>query len=400
MFKSLNASEIFIIICVWFSAAVSLLANNINAIALYCVLPIAFLTTIILKWDSGYNKYLSILVALYLWILFSVLWATDIQHATRQLKQILGAFIFCVIVVKNCQNHKCIPWFYVAYIILLIGDWYYSYNNIFEVIDVGTDRLNDDKLNANTFAYHTFYVTMALFILGEMTTSINRKVLRILFLFTIPLSWLTAMMTASRQVLLLQVPFIAILLFIRYIKNASITNKILFVIVALLLFFLSYNSIIEKYEDSTLHQRMEMKIDEDTRIKLLKDAFRVGIEHFPIGVGPDNYVVYSYNKHFSHNVYIELFANEGIVGLVLYLWLMVLFMKNQVRRYKDFNDPVFFVFALFGFFYIIDGIFYSFFQHLWLIGFFMLVATHSEVYYRDKYILRNIFILRQKFIQI
>lgn len=390
MFKSLSINEVFIIVCVWFSAAVSLLSDSINAVALYGVLPIAFLMTILFKWNSGRSKYLSILIVLYIWILFSGLWATDIQHAMRQFKQILGAFIFCVIVVKNCQNQKCIPYFYVAFIILLIGDWCYAHNNIFEVIDVGEERVNDDKLNANTFAYHTFYVTQALFLLGEMAKNGIRKTLRVLFLLTIPLSWFTAMMTASRQVLLLQIPFIAGLLFVRYIKNASVNNKIAFVIVALSLFILSTPSVMEKYGDSTLAQRMQIDLKEDSRVDLVKDAIRVGVEHFPLGVGPDNYIVYSYNQHFSHNVYAELFANEGVVGLVLYLVLMGSFMRNQLRRYRWYKDHTFLIFALFGAFYILDGIFYSFFQHLWLIGFFMLVATHSEVYYRDKYSLKNI----------
>ena len=386
MFESLKKSEIFIIFCVWFAAAVSLLAENINAIALYAVLPIAFLTTIFFKWNSGRSKYLSILIILYLWILFSVLWATDTQMAMRQMRQILGAFIYCVIIVKNGQNPKCIIWFYITYIIIIMGDWYYAYNNIFGVVEFGEDRLNDEKLNANTLAYHTFYVTMTLFVLGEMTENRIRKAFRILFLTTIPLSWITAMLTASRQVLLLQVPFIACLLFVRYLKNSSSKNKIAFVIMVMVLGLLSFRSLMSAYEDSTLSQRMEMETKEDSRVTLAKDAFEVGVEHFPLGVGPGNYIIYSYNKHFSHNTYLELFANEGIVGVLIYVWLMLSFMHNQIRRYKKYKDNFFLVFALFGFFYIADGIFYSFYQVLWLIGFFMLVATHSEVYYRENYV--------------
>ena len=386
MFKSLRTSEIFIILCVWFSATVSLLAESINAIALYGVLPIAFLTTVMSKWNSGRSKYLSILIILYLWILCSVLWATDVKIAMIQMKQILGAFILSVIFVKNCQNPKCILWFYITYIIIIFGDWYYAYSNIFGEIDLGEDRLNDDKLNANTFAYHTFYVTMTLFVLGEMTKNKMRKVFRILFLATLPLSWLTAVMTASRQVLLLQVPFIASLLYIRYFKNAPSKNKILFVMVMIVLFLVSSRSLVKIYEDSTLAQRMKMELNEDPRALLAKDAFNVGVEHFPLGVGPGNYIVYSYSHHFSHNTYLELFANEGILGFLIYTWLMVYFIRNQIRRYKKYNDNLFLVFASFGLFYIIDGFFYSFYQGLWLMGFFMLVATHSEVYYRENYV--------------
>lgn len=70
------------------------------------------------------------------------------------------------------------------------------------------DRLNDAKLNANTMAYYTFYATMAAFLLSDMVQSINyRKLFKILFLAMIPISFV-AIVTASRQVLIIQIPLI------------------------------------------------------------------------------------------------------------------------------------------------------------------------------------------------
>ena len=110
------------------------------------------------------------------------------------------------------------------------------------------------------------------------------------------------------------------------------------------------------------------------------------MEHFPLGVGANNYIIYSYNKHFSHNTYVELLANEGFVGLFLYLYLLLGYMKRQYKRYKRSKDKMFLSFMIFGIFYMVDGFFYAFYSQIWLISFFILVATHSETYYKNKYI--------------
>lgn len=377
-------SLIIIISCTWFAAAVSLFSDSINSIALYCALPIAFLITFIKSSWVRNNRYLSLLVCLYCWILCSVCWADNIELALRQIKQILGTSLLCYIIAANGQKTKNLPWLYFTFIILLIGDWYYAYNNIFDVIDLGVDRLDDEKLNANSLAYHTFYVTMAIYVLGILDNFRFRKIFRWLFLLTIPLSFQTALLTASRQVLLIQVPFIFALLVVRYYTKISIAKRLLFIICLVVACATLGHKVYSEYENSTLHQRAEKDLKEDSRTKLMKDAFKVGLEHQPFGVGAGNYIVYSYNKHFSHNNYLELFANEGIIGLWIYLWMMFHFMKVQIRRYKKFKDKYFLVFAFFGIFYIIDGFFYVFYAQIWLISFFILVATHSDTYYKTK----------------
>lgn len=197
----------------------------------------------------------------------------------------------------------------------------------------------------------------------------------------LPLSFYTAIYTASRQVLSIQLPLISILLYIRYLKNHTIAKKLQFSFIAILVSLAILPFVIDTYDSSYLKERNEINIEEDSRIKLAKDAIKVGFEHFPLGVGPGNYIVHSYNKHFSHNTYTELFANEGIVGLIIYLVIVIGFVKEQWKRYRMYADDIFLVFFWCGAFYIIDGFFYSFYQELWLISFFILTITHSKTYY-------------------
>lgn len=374
------------IVGIWFSAFVGLLPESINKLALYVVLPFLFLLTFLSHKTIRSNKYMNILSVLFIWILFSVCWASNIQYATQQIHQILGSFLLCFIFSVKGDNEKNLPWLYFSFIILLAGDWYYAYNDIFGVIDVGVDRLNDEKLNANTMAYHTYYATFAVFMLGEFRTKWN-KLMRVFFFLMIPLSFITSMITASRQVLIIQIPLIILLLYGRYYRNKRKRQKCL-VVLALFVIVAAFLPVVSRYyEGSTLQKRNEIEVKDDSRLLLALDAIKVGNENFPLGVGANNYIIYSYNKHFSHNTYTELYANEGVVGVLLYMLLLGSFIKTQWKRYRETKDIIYFYLFVSGIIYAFDGIFYVFYPHLWLISFLILISTHSETYYKKKCLL-------------
>lgn len=374
-----------IVVGILFSAAVGLLDVSINKVALYIVLPFIFCISFMSQKSLLTNKYMNILLLLFVWILLSVLWATSLPHAIIQVNQILGSFILCYIFSVHGKKEKVLVWLYVSFLILLLGDWHYAYHNMLSVIDLGVDRLDDQKLNANTFAYHTFYATFSSFILGELNIS-WRRIMRIIFLLMIPLSFFTAIFTASRQVLIIQIPLILILVYCRYFKSQSVKTKFITLLIVIISFIVYFPKAMTIYSDSKLKERNEINLREDGRTLLLKDAIMIGNQHFPLGVGANNFVVYSYNKGFSHNTYLELYVNEGIVGVALYVYLMLLFLRTQWRRFKRSKDLMYFYFFVAGFFFAVDGLFYVFYPHLWSIGFFILVATHSDAYYKYKQI--------------
>ena len=382
--RNIERSDLYVLICVFFAAIVSLFADNINAIALYVVLPSAFIVTFLGTGKIFVEKYFNLLTVLYIWILISTLWATNLDVALVQLKQCLGSFILCYIITVKARDIRNIELLYLLFVVILLMDWYYAYNNIFNVIEIGVDRINDEKLNANTLAYHTFYATFAIYILGEVCP--NRRIMYdILFILMLPLSFITAIYTASRQVLIIQLPLITILLYIRYLKNNTIKKKFCFFLIAIFISLIISPWVIDKYDNSYLKERNELNIEEDSRNKLAKDAIKVGLDYFPLGVGPGNYVVHSYNKHFSHNTYTELFANEGIIGLIIYLVIVIGFVIEQWKIYRMYDDDISLAFFWFGIFFIIDGFFYSFYQHLWLISFLILITTHSKTYCETYY---------------
>lgn len=373
-----------IIFCVLFAAFASFYSEQLNRISLYIILPFAFLLSFFKNnLTLRTNRYVVILWCLFALIAFSALYATYLDRATRELKQILGVILISFVFAVNCRDRKAIPWLYFVYFMLYISVWYYAKNNILEDITFGEDRLDDNKLNANMMAYYTFYLTFAVFMLGEIIQKPGiQKMMRLVFFLTIPLSFIVAIYTASRQVFVIQIPLISILLYLRYLKQSKRYQKAFFILAVIAVSLIAIPVMMGVYENSLLQYRNEKEITTDIRVKLFRDALKVGFQHFFTGVGAGNYAAYSFDGHFAHNTFLELFANNGILGVSLFIYLMVKYLRLQYRRFKSSSDKMFLYFFWFGIMFSLDCMFYVMYSKIWLMGFFILVASHSEQYYQ------------------
>lgn len=382
--KSLSLWDWIFLIALSFCAFVSLASDSLNAVALYAVIPALFLFSLLKEGRLFSNRYEKILVFLYVWVLVSSLWASYSEPANNELKSVLGAFLLTFVISVQAKNVRMIPGLYVLFIFLYLGAWYYASQNLLIVMDFASEeRVNDAKLNANTLAYYTFFVTFALFILAELFKSgFWTKFLKIAFIAFIPFSFFVALTTASRQVLIIQIPLFALLLWIRYAQSVGRSKKVAFIIIALIAIVFFIPRIENVLQDSYLMERSQESVQDDSRVFLMKDALRVGMEHFPLGVGAGNYQKYSPRGYFSHNTFTELFANTGVVGFLLFTYLLMTYIIRQWLRYRKTKDKMYVYFFIFGIFYLVDQFFFVFYTHLWLMSFFILVATHSETYFK------------------
>ena len=375
-----------ILLCLFYAAAVSIVSDSLNTIALYMAIPFAFVLSYVKCGKIFPNRYVMILFWLYAWDWFSSLWAAYPVSANRELHRVLGAVLLTYIIGVNGANRKMLKYLYAVFIVLYLGAWVYAHDHSLIMSEIAgvQERLNDEKLNANTMAYYTYYVTFALYCLSSLTDSkLLVKSCKYLFLLMIPLSFYVALVTASRQVLVIQVPLIFFLLVERYYRQVGQKKKMLFICFSVLIVLLAAQKVIEIYDSSFLAMRSEKTLTEDSRWFLLMDAIQVGLDHFPFGVGAGNYINYSFNRQFSHCSFTELFSNNGVIGLGIYIYLLYYFIKLQWKRFRWTKDRQFMIFLIFGCIFVFDQIFYVFYTDLWLISFFILVATHSDRYYKE-----------------
>lgn len=367
---------------VWLAAFATLYSESSNKYGLYIFLPLAFVFSTLKNRGFRFNIYEKILYALYAWDCISFLWADDKAMASTELHALLGGFLLTYVVSILAREKKNIPYLYFAFVLLYLSAWNYAAHHILVFMTDSTDRLNDENLNANTIAYYTFYVSFLAFVLSETT---KKKVVRILwtcvFWLMLPASYDISLLTASRQILIVELPLYAMLIYIRYIKGVSLKRKLAFAAIALICLAAISGRIISTYDHSYLSHRAEVSAVDDPRADLARNAIQVGVANFPLGLGAGNFQSVSITRQISHNSYLESFVNMGIVGLALYVALLVVFTWKQWKRYRASGDKMYFAFFAFGAIYILDGMFFVYYNAIWLISFFMLVAAHSETYY-------------------
>lgn len=373
------------ILMMWIAAFASLYSDSFNKIGLYVALPLAFVLCTLKNKGFHLNIYEKILYGLFAWDSISYLWADDKETASVELHAILGTFLLVYVISILARNSKFLPFLYFTFALLYLSAWNYAVHNILVFMVNSDDRLNDEKLNANTLAYYTFYFTYMSYILSEIVAKRNIKnIWTVVFWLMLPASFGVSLLTASRQVILVQVPLYALLIYIRYLKGVSIKHKISFALLCFICMIAFSSNIINTYNNSYLKQRAETNVGDDPRADLARNAIQEGIANFPLGLGAGNFQSVSITRQISHNSYLESFVNLGLPGLALYVSLLLTFTFRQLKRYKVTKDKMYFVFFSFGLIYILDSFFFVFYNGIWLISFFMLVAAHSEEYYNSK----------------
>lgn len=368
-----------------FAAFASLWSDGANMVGLYVALPIAFVLSTLQNKGFHFNIYEIILYSLFLWDVIAYLWADNKELASREQHVLLGAFLLCYIASIQARDTKHMPYLYIVWCLLYLSAWNYAVHHILVFMTNATDRLNDEKLNANTLAYYTFYFSYIAFMLSEICKkSMLRKIWTVIFWAMLPASFGVAILTASRQVLIVQLPLYAMLVYIRFIKNVSTKRKLAFCFVVLIALVAASGAISNAYDNSFLKQRSKKSLADDSRATLIRNALTIGTANLPLGVGSNNFMTLSDTGEFAHNSYLEAYADMGIIGFALYTSLMIVYTFRQWKRYRATHDKMYFVFFTFGAIYILDSFFFVFYNAVWLISFFMLVAAHSESYYKSQ----------------
>lgn len=349
--------------------------------------PILIVATFVLAFPDIYkhaNAYpFKYMLALYIWLFLSYFVASNKAIASFWIEQCALTLFVCLSFFAIVWKRKYIPIAYLVFIVVsaVIAD--YIYSNRFQFIyDIGEKRMMIEGINTNTPAYFLFYFTFIIYILGDIVKKVNiSKFLKIAFFFIIPLSFYVAILTASRQVLLIQVPFISLLIFVRYSVKSS--RIIILTILLGIAAFILLPQAIDIYGNSLLAERNQEALSEDARTTILKKSFEIGFANFFTGVGLGNLVARI--GAIAHNSYLELFADTGIVGMLIYVFFTFGFVRRQFRRYKCYKDKMYLSFMMFGIFFIFDNFFFVFYSDYWLMSFYVLVVCHAETYYCDNH---------------
>lgn len=354
--------------------------SELTRLSLWILMPIAFIGYFIKTNSIAFNPYLKILFVIFAWCSVTYFAADNTAAAQTELVRIWGVYLYCYVFSALSRNVKCRNILFCCYVFIFINCCIYAYENILslsgDILLDNNQRLGDEKLNANIFGYFLIFMTFILYS-AENTTDILliKRISRILFILLIPLSFYIAILTASRQILILEIPFISLLLAKRYISRFNLKSLliILAICVGAAFLYLEYGEGL--YEDSYLKTRSEVNVGDDPRMQLLNGAINVGLENPIFGVGPGNFRYHVPENVFSHNSFAELFANNGIFAALLFAFLLCNFAYKKLKAWRIDKSNMNYSLLLVSIFYIIDNFFYVMYLSTWLMGFFFILTN-------------------------
>lgn len=360
-----------------------------NVISLWLILPIIFIYYLINACYSNITKdYVPYLLLLILSLL-SCFISSNVQLSFNSFYYIITGFIGFFIFNKNSSNVKNIKWLFVIYVAYYIAMWWYiiAKLRILEV-DITKDRLGTEKgqFNANDVAYMTFYFNSAVWMLYSLSLKFyrNRIVGVLLLILMILVSFMSAILFASRQILILELPFILGVFYIRFLRGNKGLKKVLIFIIGLAILVVLYNYVgKDVFSRSLLFARFET-VEEDSRIFLLQKALDVGFHNPILGVGCGNFMNYANISAFSHCSYTELFANSGIFAAMIYITWIIHAIRIQIRRYKITKNVIFLYFALTCLIWFFANFFFVYYINIWLMGFWGILLGSSRSLYQQE----------------
>lgn len=375
---------------VLFSLCCLLVYTPYNRIGIWGIIPLLTVYTILkngkLKNENVFTYALIILLSF-----LSCFLAENVEIAFSSLFTILTGFVgfFCFFSLSS--RGKNLPMLFAIFLLYYIRMWWYIVSELGVAnVDITTDRLGtgEGQLNANDVAYMTFYFNSALWMLYAFSERFyRRKVLGVFLLVgMVVLSFVAATLFASRQILLIELPFVLGLLYIKFFKerNGKRTSKWLLPILVIVILVALYQYVGETiFSNSLLFERYE-NIEEDSRLFLMWKALEMGIHNPILGVGCGNFMYYSGLHVFSHCSYTELFANSGFVAAFVYIYWIIRSIFIQIKRYRVTKSVLFLYLALICFMWFLSNFFFVFYINVWLMGFWGLILGTSETLYHNE----------------
>ena len=293
--------------------------------------------------------------------------------------------LFCFFVFIYFYNYKNYDLYFYAmfasgFLLMIYSFFTYGFDGFIEALQEG-ERMGYGITNANTYGkVFAHSVVAGLYILLFK----SKKLLGLASIVFL----LLAFSSGSKKSIVIIILSAAILLILKFGRK----NKFMLLVIAIILFLIFYFAIqLPLFE--TIRDRLETFISGDKNYsdQLREDMIDRGIELFkqkPIaGWGIEAYATISGFDTYSHNNYVELLVNYGIIGLCLY-YVIHLFTLLKLRYSVKLGDHRYYmILAVFLSAIVTEYgmVSYGIKSNWIMLGVAMAMAVNS----RDKYVMRE-----------
>lgn len=383
----------------WFPLLLFLMAfvlwrGSFYQVSLYLLIPILIVVTFSKNYRTitqciYYRPYLLLL----LWALLSSLINDYTADSLRKMIPIFASFLLSVSAYSIALKKNNSTFLYFAYFVFFVVIMMQTFQQSGFVQDFNyaneAEREETTKMNANEYAYYSFFLIIAVRMMLEwLGMTKTRYLLLLIYLVLTVVVVYVALLTASRQVLYIEIPLLAFLLYMDFFKNNKKGGtKVLFLIMIIGILLAMIPVFMFYFDNSYLAVRSEVSYQDDSRSTLLVEAmelafmhplFGIGLAH-PIGVMVDGIPVY-----FSHCTYTHLASRCGLLSLILYLYIGIKYLSTQYKHYRLYKDTTYLLFFMFGVFYFIGNFLYNYIDGPFMMAILFILIGDSERYYMNQ----------------
>ena len=376
--------------------------------ALRAILLIGFILLILFQLKRKYiklstSKFVNFVLLFFIfWIIYSfvqLLWVIDLNEATKAIYYLVFYFILLYVIINlNDKNNfiKADKLLYLIGVILIL----FGIIEIFFNVHLPTSRLFKEEMsiqnmnkatavfyNENDFSM--FLVLLFPFFLINLLE--NQKANKFFSIFMLILTFYIVIANEARLALFsLLLQIISIIFFNINKRRGIIIIFLVAVIISMLSFYLIEDIIEELKTEFNL-----TGASASVRLDLIRKGFELLLGSYLLGVGPGNFEANIikvtngagiYGIINSHNWWIELMTNYGLIIFSLYLFIFIKMLINLYHIGKDtdktysYYGKVFFI-SFIGFILSSGGpgsIFYKWFHWMYFALAISLINIYSS----------------------
>jgi O-antigen ligase len=157
-------------------------------------------------------------------------------------------------------------------------------------------------------------------------------------------------------------------------------------IVLIVAFALFAFQFVRVYENSRIKNRVESYISEgDARGLLITESLDTFANHPILGVGLGQLPLFTSSQQFSHNSYVEVLAEQGIIGGLFLFFLFFIPLKKSYRLFRLYrSNSLMQINLLFFLTFLLYNNFYPFYKFTYsMMYFFLIISIQNN--FREKY---------------
>ncbi|MFC4735149.1 O-antigen ligase family protein [Bacillus daqingensis] len=384
------------ILLVLFLGALFIFGHNSNTVIYSNILTLILFLYLIYRWMKQkltINKYSLLFIPFVMMLILGVLYSPESSYSIVILTSLISCLILFFLIINTFDN-KLSPSIYLSsisvsgFLLSLYVLNYYGFNGLFTAIQSG-ERLGYEISQPNTIGYYlsiSSLVTVA--IIYDHWNKLS-KLLLLIITFALVINIIIIISTYSRSsVLILLIGFLIYLIMQKNFLKAIIFSLLTFSIILLMTIYNNFN--LDRFTDTFfLFDDSLVSASDQVRQNLIARGIELFSSNPIIGHGTGAFR-YIYSEGIlrlvaSHNNYIELLVNHGIIGFSLYYFpILVILLANIKIYFKEKSNNTAIILVLVFVDIIVSGI--SSYTYYRVLSYYILAIAiiNIIVYYKEK----------------